>query len=520
MTLGAAPFDIQLAVDNTAHGVVVLRDGKAIAGGAGTEALFAIRYSSEADPWRARDWQDLEPDDLRVEGGGREVWVTVGSFAGTPVRLTATGVVDDHGDVAWSVTAQNGGEGTLVAVAGPHLQHIVALDDDALYIPDHPGQRLPRPWQRFPDMPYIEEYPLTLGMQYFAYEGKGGGIAFHVHDQRMAYKEFIFGGTERAIMLLQYPFVGPGETWSSPSILWQPIDGDWRLAAKRYRAWFETWAQRPELSPRRARFRNSGDIIVKGRPADGPETPDNFKIHEVGTYAAALDRAREHHAAGRDAVTFVGWYGEGHDTTFPDYLPGESMGGEEGFRELTDGVHQMGLAQHFYTNARLGNVTSPTVLAHPEWVVDPTPNTPYGQPIHRDHYGDQDFFVMCPGAPGYQQHMLETVLRLVRDHHAGSIFLDQVAGPPSMLCFNRDHDHATPATAWAEGYSRMLSTIREAARGLDPEVLLSVEGAWEGSGQFIDVTQGGCWPVTDGSECFGEMYHFTFPWFPIEGFEQ
>lgn len=63
----------------------------------------------------------------------------------------------------------------------------------------------------------------------------------------------------------------------------------------------------------------------------------------------------------------------------------------------------------------------------------------------------------------------------------------------------------------------MLREIRRTARQANPRFWLWGEGAWEGAGQFIDASQGGCWPDIPGVEAFPRLYRYTLPEHPMFG---
>ena len=50
-----------------------------------------------------------------------------------------------------------------------------------------------------------------------------------------------------------------------------------------------------------------------------------------------------------------------------------------------------------------------------------------------------------------------------------------------------------------------------------PEFIAWIEGAWEGAGQYVDLSQGGFWPDLPGAEYFPQMYRYTLPEHPLFG---
>jgi hypothetical protein len=491
---------------------IVWKDGNRILSKSSSEPLITILYSRQSDIWKARTWVKLKPDSMKLQQANGHILIHVDSFGGQPITaLLSARVLSDSSEVDWRITLWNNSSGTVVGVNGPAMRGIQNLNDASLYFPDRPGQVLADPWNKLASAPFQLAYPVPASMQYLVYAGEAGGVAFDVLDSSMSYKEFLIGGPEREFDVTQYPFIATGHKWTSPTILWQSLHGDWHAAAQRYGKWFRSWARKPQVSPEVKDFPVMGGIVVLARPVDDPNLQDVTRSMQVGTYAAALKKATELHEAGFEGVHLVGWFGKGHDSTYPDYYPAAKMGGEQQLIDMVNGMHSLHMLATFYLNARVANVTSPTYLAHPDWAVQLS----NGKIIH-ESYGET-FTVLCPGAKGFQQDLVDTVKRIAKDYHGDGVQLDQVGAASSYLCFDRLHGHTTPATAWAQGYTKMLREIRSAARKINPNFWDWIEGAWEGAGQYVDLSQGGFWPAMPGTDYFPQLYRYTLPEHPMFG---
>lgn len=505
----AAPVALSLAGDQVCFTSAELSARSA------ASRLVSVYWADTPDIWNARGWVELPADAASVEAISSEgrVEVDFASFGGKAIHAHLVGTPDsDAGEARWSLEVHNDSGGTVVGVAGPVLREITDLAGGVLYYPNRPGQLLRDPWEVLRAGTTSMAYPVPASMQYLAYTGRRSGVAYHVLDREMAYKLLAWGGPEREIRVLQFPFLAPGESWDAPPVVWQALPGDWHAAADRYRAWFETWATSPRVSPQVRRLPTFGGIIIKARPVTDPNIRDVPKEEEFGTYDRALTECLRLGRAGFQGMHVIGWFGQGHDTTYPDYEPAEDMGGREGLQALIDGMHDADMLVTLYLNARLANIAGPGLAAHPEWQV-----LEGGPPYANEKWGDQEFQVMCPGSPSWQAKMREEVLRTARDYHADGVQLDQVGAARTLLCFDRTHGHRTPATAWSEGYTRMLADVRDSARAVSPEFWTWIEGAWEGAGQFVDLSQGGFWPQSPEAENFARMYRYTHPDHPMFG---
>lgn len=441
-------------------GTLRLLSGERLVAQTPVEKLLWVMYSETPDRWRAQSWAPLAADAITARVTGDEVVLSADHFGGRDIAMTARGEVG-AGEVLWRLDVRNHSGGTVVAVPGPDLRNLEIVEGGVLYIPNRPGHRLPDPWTHLATRGSIG-YPVPASMQYLTYAGPSGGVALHCHDSSMAYKLFAYGGPERELAVLQFPFIEPGEAWRSGPVVWQVLNSDWHQAADRYRRWFRSWARRPQISPQLRSFPAWGGTVVKSRPVDDPNVRDVLKRQETGTYAGALEQIRQIHEWGFRGTHLVGWFGQGHDTTYPDYDPAPDMGGVEGLKNLIEESHRMGMGITLYLNARLANLTNPTFQANPWW------RTMMGNgEVWREGYGDQQFALLCPSVRQWQEHLTRVVETVAGEYHGDGVQLDQIGAASSVLCFDRTHGHRTPATAWPEGYTAMLRMIRAKAGPCD-----------------------------------------------------
>lgn len=476
------------------------------------DPLVVLLYSDSPDAWNARSWRMVGPDSPVVNRDGKRLVLTIPSFGGLAVKGEVSCEVDEaHGELQWTMNLRNDAIGTVVGVIGPCLRNVQDGPDGFLAVPNRPGHRIRDPWKTLAASVQHLEYPVPASMQYMAYSSSTGGVAVHALDPGMVYKQLAFGGPGRQMTFIQYPFLEHGAQWTSPPVLWQVFSQDWHQAADRYRQWFRSWAAKPQVSSRVRGMPSVPGIVIRSRPKDDEHLRDVLKSMEVGTYEAGLPKVREYAKSGFNGVHLVGWFGQGHDTTYPDHEPASEMGGEPGLLRLAEELRTNHLLAVYYINARLLNVTSTSYRSHPDWAAL-TQDGP-----RREQLSTEVFHVACPASPGFQRHLEDEVLRVAGRYGGDGVQLDQIGAAWSVLCFDKSHGHRTPATAWAEGYTALLSQLRSAVRKVNPEFFCWVEGAWEGSAQYVDLSQGGFWPDHPGSEPFPEMYHYTLPEHPLFG---
>jgi hypothetical protein len=429
--------------------------------------------------------------------------------AGVWVEAVAT---EDGDEVRWDITVTNGGDGVVTSIGLLVVAGLPIDQDSALHLPDRSGAVVDRPWEALAGGTHVLAYPVPASMQFAAFTAAGLTTAVHVEDPTMAYKHLVIDGAQRGLGVRLFPFVEPGQSWRAPTVVQQVTDGGWHAVADRYRRWFRSWAVAPDVSPQVRRFPIIDLDVVRARPIADPYITDVVEDMASGSYRASAARLADLRARGYDGVELGGWFGDGHDTTYPDYEPGPLMGTAEDLADLCAVVKDQGGLLALYLNARVANITNPTYLAHPEWAV----RTMDGGP-HIEHYGGEAFHTLCPAAPGWQEHLAGVVDTCMRVWHADAVQLDQVGAAPSMLCFDPSHGHTTPATAWAEGYEVMLRRLREVVRAAHPEGWLWVEGAWDGAAQFTDLAQGAFWPAMHATRAWPLLYRYTLPEHPVFG---
>lgn len=233
------------------------------------DPLVVLLYSDSPDIWRARNWRMIGPERPVVHRDGQRFVLSISSFGGLAVRGEAACELDEaRGELRWTMKIGNDAPGTVVGVIGPCLRNVQDLPGGVLAIPNRPGHRIRDPWKTLAASVQHLEYPVPASMQYMAYSSSIGGIAVHVLDREMVYKQLAFGGAGRQMTFIQYPFVAHGGQWTSPSVVWQVLSQDWHQAADRYRAWFRSWAEKPQVS-RRLRSMPVVPSMVILRPAQG-----------------------------------------------------------------------------------------------------------------------------------------------------------------------------------------------------------------------------------------------------------
>lgn len=493
-----------LTVDRTGR-VVEFGTGEARFAADGTLPIMQVLYSESPTMWEARSWQTLPPDGVTVVQKGDRLTVRGETFGGKRISIELEIALKGN-EFTCEATAHNFEPGTLVGVQAPLMGGFNDLPGGTLYYPDRSGKKLPAPFKATKKQVYELGYPVPLSAQFMTFSTGSAGWGVFCLDKHMLWKSIGVGGESAQLGVTQYCFLESGKRGTLPPVALKAYAGTWHVAADRYREWFNTWRHVHKVSPVLAKMPAFSSVIIKARPKDDPAMRDVMKANEVGTYRNAVPRISDIAQRGYQGVEIIGWHGLGHDSLYPEHNVSDAMGGKAEMKAMAASAKQQGLMLGYYTNARLGDETNPFFKEHHDWAV----RQREGQDWH-EYYGGGFFTMICPHSEGFINLMRDTTVKLVGEYHADFLQFDQVGAAGSTLCFEKSHGHRTPASAWAEGYAKMLETCIDAGRRINPSFWIWVEGSWELAGQYIDLQQGGYWKDNIGDLRCGEVYRYTFP---------
>ncbi len=422
----------------------------------------------------------------------------------------------------WKIKVQNNDQGTVREVHFPVISGLKKFE--TLLMPNQSGTALKNPVDHLSDeIPDLSiEYPARASMQWFEYYSSNAGLYMASYDKNLDYTKLCFGlmncRKDVAMWIVKYPFCITGDSWVSPDLCIGIHKGDWHWGANKYRSWIESWVPKAVV-PKRILEMCSGmdEIFIK-------DVNEKLMVSYDELDKEILKRRQG------ESTTLVGWMFNGHDTYYPEYNPIPDLGGEKGLLKAIDLAHKSGHYLGAYVNLRLCNNETETykkfgkkwavltkgpdlgvsILAfgelHEEW----------NRTWDKDKQGEGWFSVMCPSAMGWQDYIVSETEKIIRDYHFDGLFLDQISSYYAELCFNRNHGHSTPATAWGRGYMEIARRIREVTRKANPESYIYVEGMNDAYGQYIDyyLDKNLVWEpmrIHPAVESFVEMWRYTLP---------
>ena len=322
--------------------------------------------------------------------------------------------------------------------------------------------------------PFVLNYPVNASMQWTTLYTDNFGIYFGVHDPFPLYKELSL-----ANQFVKWTFLdldlNPGEHLELPPVYLIPHGNSWRGGAECYQIWAQQHVEVPYTPEWYAQKPTWAWVGLKGQ---NQETTWHQAAYLPSLSALVAQ-------AGVDLIQLTAYTEHGHDTLYPDYSPGECVGGPIGLRQAVDEIHQSGKRISIYTNGRLIDPSSSISLHdRQEWGV----RTSLDADVFTEQYGDVIFDVMCPGAAGWRSLFIERLEHLVRAFDIDGIYIDQISGCRSLPCYASNHDHEKPNMAWSF-YLQFIAEIRERLTSIKPDIFLATEGVNDLLGQYFDSQQ-------------------------------
>ncbi len=305
--------------------------------------------------------------------------------------------------------------------------------------------------------------------------------------------------------------------------------GDWQVGAAWYRCWLEQVIDRlapPDWLRRHPAWCWTG---LKEQYASVPD----------GAYADLPSISESFADIGFACIQVTSWLEDGHDTRYPDFVAGPSLGGEGALIEAVDKVHESGRFVSLYTNGRIFDPLSPAAGSFPEWpswavqapagrgyveaqgqevrgvTVDMPPQAwdPHGR-CAKESYGAVNFAVMCPSAPAWQGLLVEKLTYLATNYGIDGIYIDQVLGAECVPCYADNHGHHKPNEAWI-GYRKLMRQVNVHVKRARPQAYLATEGISDILGQYFDIVQSHQdWRGVAPAEAFPmpELTRHVMPW--------
>ena len=279
---------------------------------------------------------------------------------------------------------------------------------------------------------------------------------------------------------VRYPYIHSGETLDRGEFVIRFHKGDWHTGSKLYRDWFlrhfpfdksSSW-----LRKRSAWFTS---IVYQ---------PEDRVVADYATY----DRwCRDAHDCGIGCFELIGWDKGGLERDYPEYVPEEKLGGQEGFRKLLDSIESRGDKCLVFVNY---NVLDCNTDWYKKDLYQYTHQDTFGNTPNWMSWGESTLtaraglsarrHVLASVVPAFQEKLEGHLLDRVRDGADGFQIDKIVAG--SALDFNPMNTEK-PDVALCEGLVQGIGRLYRKCREINPEFCLASEASQDRLLPYVDV---------------------------------
>jgi hypothetical protein len=377
------------------------------------------------------------------------------------------------------------------------------------------------PEQHFYQMDLTYPDRVGLSMNFFAYANAQEGLYVGSHDptfQSTGQGMRLYDGYENLEAgLYKYPHLLAGKTWQNDSYVVSPYSGTWHVAARKYRAWADSWFAHTPAPPWVQRMKGWQRIIMR---------------HQYGetffTYDDLPRVYRDGQSVHLNTVLLHGWTRDGHDNYYPEYIPDEAQGGEKAFKQAVADFQANGGHVLLYYNGRLiDKATEYYKNAGRGLTIKDSHGAEYqeayrfrGAGSFTGSYANRTFAIADPAHPDWTKRIIGMADQALA-YGCHSVFYDQM-GAGDYPTWRTEGGYAIPQMTTAVDKARLLKAVKDHIRAKDPNMALGTELLSDCVAQHADYihAQYGAAGVTNDWEKTGtkpksnhfiDLFRYTFP---------
>lgn len=352
----------------------------------------------------------------------------------------------------------------------------------------------------------------TMTMNWFGIYGGGKGLGLLSLDGTFQTTGLNIAKDTATEMLsagfVRYPFVENKGSWRSPRSLVRLHHSDWHDDARVYRrnadqTW---WSQtpRPDWVNRMHGWQR---IILKHQYGE--------VFHQYKDLVDIFEGGKPY---GINTLMIFGWFKEGMDNDYPNYVVSEELGGAAKLREALSEIRRRGGRTILYANGHLIDTASDYYQTTGKRICLKTAQgSEYreaykfaGDGTYLREFGARDFVAACQSTPEWHQKLIE-IGEYMASFGPDSIFFDQMGGRLPYLCFDKSHPHAYPALAQGQGKDKTLAAMRQALITGHGGRAFGTEKVSDCLDRHVDFVHVADYGAAQTPEACPEMFVYTFP---------
>lgn len=315
----------------------------------------------------------------------------------------------------------------------------------------------------------------------------------------------------------RFPYLANGQTYEFDSYVISPYNGEWRVAADKYRTWANSWYQVPERPSTILESNGWQRLIMRTQYG-----------RDLYTYDGLQTAFKDAQSAGIDSLFLFGWHTHGMDNGYPDYAFDKDQGGRDAFKQSIRSIQDQGGKIILYFNGQLIDRKSQYFKDVGERIASKLPNGDAelhcysfpGPGVTAAKFGNRTFTTACPSSTEWLD-MLKSFIDMAIDLEVDSVFFDQI-GNMGYPCCDPEHGHPVPYVGICQSRMRQLTELRAYLKQQRPEMGFGVEWLSDVTAQHTDFVH--IWgsiaeldPKTmienqkPHSIAFQEFFHYAFP---------
>ena len=415
-------------------------------------------------------------------------------FEGIPARVTVS-LTDEGGDAAWRIAvdpntdelcaewvdfplvclpplAENGGDGEILYPynEGALVRNIKTREESSFC------HREPE----YPSKGSYSVFPNMICSQMLAYLRGDCGLYMGAHDKSRGVKGVDFYPAEGGVAMefRLYCGVDFGETYNPDfPVVWAAVGGAWESAAERYRLWLESAlpenVKKIKENPRLPEWYKDSPLVLT-YPVRGTHDTDEMKPNRMYPYVNVLPTVERISELTKSKLMVLLMHWEGTAPWAPPYV-WPPFGGEEGFFELRDRLHERGDLLGVYCSGFGYTLKSNLIDGY-----DKTEEcaerglgaamcaAPNGEvQISNICRSQRSGYDICPASVAGEKLLMEAYAPLFESGIDYSQILDQNHGGGQYFCYSRDHGHPPVPGAWmTEKMQKMLESWQDSAKNM------------------------------------------------------
>ena len=394
---------------------------------------------------------------------------------------------------------------------------------DALYLPNGLGRRIENPWTHLESLTgnyyahdtteiFIHLHYPRASMGWFGIESGNRFLYVARYDPEMRHcfmtvrQRIHHTPLDLMVGFDHFPMAHPGERLTLPPVVVGLLDGDWRCAARRYRAWAD--ANFFRIQPKADWVQNLTGwqrIILRSQYGEDYYTARDLpRLYEEGA------------KYGIHTLFLFAWWREGMDRAYPIYKE-PYAGAFDELKKNIQKVQDMGGRVILECNCHFLDPQGDYYRQYGDEVkildingneVRPAFVYP-GMGEFRAAYGAKQFPLCCAGTVRWREQLMAQ-MRQLRSLEADCLFADCYGGTPYQPCFNHRHEHGLRVDEeWISHrkfFDEAVAYCKEENRVFAAEVVTDIAAAYT---QFIHGLVNVDFKV--GSDAFPALFRYTFP---------